>query len=112
VGILNSFHSEEYRGTAQGRTEHSHQKLMLPQLSGPNSPSHRQRAEEQYAGVDRTELLVQKGAAKLENLGIAVSVQRIRAEHPAKEQDFGHQEQPHPEFARIVLLLGIIEMVR
>jgi hypothetical protein len=85
---------------------------MLPQLSGTNRPSHRQRAEEQYAGVDRTELLVQKGTAKLEDFGIAVPVQRIRAKHPAKEQDFGYQEQPHPEFARIVLLLGIIEMVR
>jgi hypothetical protein len=92
VGILNGFHAEEYRSAAQGRTEHSHQKLMLPQLSGTNRPSHRQRTEKQYPGVDRTELLVQKGTAKLEDFGIAVPVQRIRAKHSAKEQDFGYQE--------------------
>jgi hypothetical protein len=65
---------------------------MLPQLSGTNRPSHRQRTEKQYSGVDRTELLVQKGAAKLENFWIAVPVQRIRAKHPTEEQDFGYQE--------------------
>jgi hypothetical protein len=84
---------------------------MLAKLCCANCPSHRQGAEQQHAGVDRTKLLVQKRAAKLEDLRIAVSIQRVRTKHAAEKENFRNEKQPHPKLARVVLLLGIVEMV-
>ncbi len=111
VGILDRLHAQEDGCTPQRCPQQRHQQTMLSELRGPHSPSHGQRTEQQNPGVDRTKLLVQKSAAIVENIRVLATQQGVRTEHAAEEQYFRHQEQPHSEFARVKLLLGIVEMV-
>ena len=39
------------------------------------------------------------------------AIKRVGKKHPAEEHDFGDQENPHAQRARLALLLHILEVV-
>ena len=46
-----------------------------------------------------------------EGVVVPVAVQQVRKEQPAEEHDFGEQEEPHAEAARLALLLHRLEVM-
>jgi hypothetical protein len=80
-------------------------------LCCPHRPRGGQRAADQDHGVERTEVLVEEKVAEDEDLGVVGAVDRVGDEEPTEEQDLGRQKDPHPELGRLVLLVGIFEVV-
>jgi hypothetical protein len=76
-----------------------------------NRQRHRQAAAEQHEGVDRAKQLDQVRASFGERFGVLESVEQIRKEQPAEEQDFLGEERPHPQLDGVVLLLDVVEMM-
>ena len=112
VGILDRFDAQEDRCARQRRGQHRGQQLVLFFLGTANAPRHREGAEQQDAGIDRTELGIQKLAATFKDFRPPGAENRVGTEHPAEEQDFRHQEQPHAQLAAVELLLGRVKVVR
>ena len=81
-------------------------------LRRANRQRHRQAAADEHGRVDGAERDVQVVARRGERVRVPRAVDRVDEEQPAEEQNFGEQEDPHPERRRLLLLLEVVEMMR
>ena len=85
---------------------------MIPQLCAAYCPGHRQAAEEQHDCVQRAQCRIQIFVSINKNFRVVAAIDGVSHEQTAEEQNFCYQKQPHPQLARIELLLSALKMVR
>ena len=80
-------------------------------LRGVHRQRHGQAAGEQDGGVDGAEADVELVAGVGERRRVQRAVDDVGGEQAAEEHDLGDQEHPHAERRRLVLLLGVVELM-
>src|SRR5690606_20313361 len=75
-------------------------------------PRHGEATGEEHQCIRRTKVGVEVATRILKDLGMVGPINGVGAKHPAEEQDFGRQKEPHPKLSGLELLLPRIEMVR
>ena len=88
-----------------------HRRALLPGLRGSHRKCHGQTAADQHGGVKGAEHDVEFAAGLCPRNWIPDAVEHVGEEQPAEEQDFGDEEQPHPQRGRLVLLIQRVEVM-
>src|SRR4029077_4418910 len=85
-------------------------KLLFPDLRGPDGHGHGQAAHNQHNGVAGAQFDVQGIAANTEGGAESAAIDGVSEEHAAEEQDFRDQENPHAERSGFLLLLERLKL--
>ncbi len=102
--VLHVLDAQKSARSQQRQDEADHERALLIQLGRAHGPGHAQAAADEDQRVDAAERLIQELVSVDEDLGMIRSVHRIGAEQPSEHQDFGGEEDPHAQLARLVLL--------
>ena len=99
------FYDHEAGGAEYCSPEERHGALALAPLHGGNRHGGGETAGEQNSRVRGTHDPVKLGTPCCKFVRIAFEIHRVEQKQPAKEQQFGKQEQPHAELGAEVILM-------
>src|SRR5258708_8821498 len=103
--VFDGLHAKKNSAESKSGDQENTDQFLLAHLGGPDSHSHGQAAHDQDNGIAGAQFDVQRVAANAKSGAESTAIDGVREEHPAEEQDFGDQEHPHTEPARLPLLL-------
>src|ERR1017187_6035756 len=94
---LVGLHAEEDAAEQESENQENHDRLLLPELAGAHGHDHGETGEQEHAGVERADDLIQAAGGDRKHARGPTAVDGIDREHAAEAHDFGDQEDPHPE---------------
>src|SRR6266404_6710743 len=110
--VLNSLGSQKPGAQQHGRDKKCHSAMSFAQLRTANSQGHCQATGQQHARIERSEDDIEMPARGFKCCRMNGSIDGVAGEQAAKEHDFRHQKNPHPQHGRLLLLRGVVKLMR
>src|SRR5690242_9971791 len=111
VGVLDSLDAKEGAAQDDGRQQVKDQQFLLAGLCGIYRQNNCEAAANQHRGINRAESNAKALAGGCKVVEVGQAIDEIGAKHTAEKHDLGHQEEPHSEAGRVLLLLRIGKMM-
>src|ERR1017187_4969861 len=100
---LVGLHAEEDAAEQESENQENHDRLLLPELAGAHGHDHGETGEQEHAGVERADDLIQAAGGDRKHVRIPTAVHRVDGEHERENQE-DHDHLLLPELAGGIFL--------